>query len=199
MKMRAKLWPALLAGALLWSAGQAAADDIVRIASGYQTTTLDPARSAAGGQHRDLRATLRASAAPRCRWYAAAGPGRIVENIRRRKDGHLDPAGREILRRQPDHRRRRGVQPACASAIFQTPPTPAPLQQMADAKAVDPKTVVITLKTVFAPVPRQSRGLQYRASSRRPMSRSAARRKPSPARPSPPAPTWSRNGSRVTA
>ena len=148
--MRSKLGSALLAAALLVSAGQAAADDIVRIASGYQTTTLDPARSAAAGNIETF--------------------GQLYARLLRRDaDGSLQPGlaeswkvsddGKTVTLTLRDAKFSDGSPITADDVVFSLlrvrdlPDSAysAPLQQMADAKAVDAKTVAITLKTVFAP------------------------------------------------
>ena len=150
MKMRSLLGSALLAAALFVSAGQAAADNIVRIASGYPTTTLDPARSAAAGNIETF--------------------GQLYARLLRRDaDGSLQPGlaeswkvsddGKTVTLTLRDAKFSDGSQITADDVVFSLlrvrdlPDSAysAPLQQMADAKAVDPKTVAITLKTVFAP------------------------------------------------
>jgi peptide/nickel transport system substrate-binding protein len=150
MTIRAKLYSALLAGALLLTAGQAGADEIIRIASGYPTTTLDPARSAAAGNIETFG-----------QLYARL--------VRRNADGSLEPGlaeswnvsddGKTVTLTLRDAKFSDGSPITADDVVFSLlrvrdlPDSAysAPLQQMADAKAIDAKTVEITLKTVFAP------------------------------------------------
>jgi len=150
MNIRSKLYSALLAGAMLVSAGQASADDVIRIVSGYPTTTLDPARSAAAGNIETFG-----------QLYARL--------VRRNADGSLEPGlaeswkisddGKTVTLTLRDAKFSDGSTITADDVVFSLlrvrdlPDSAysAPLQQMADAKALDPKTVSITLKTVFAP------------------------------------------------
>src|SRR5688572_3561818 len=150
MRMRSKLGSALLAAALLVSAGQAAADDIVRIAPGYQTTTLAPARSAAAGNietfgqlyARLLRRDADGSLQPRLAesWKVSDDGKTVTLTLRDAKSSDGNPITADDV--VCTLRAVRGLPDAGDSA---------PLQQLADAKAVAGKTGAITLKTVFAP------------------------------------------------
>jgi peptide/nickel transport system substrate-binding protein len=141
---------ACLAGLLLLAAGPAVADDIVRIASSYPTTTLDPARSAAAGNIETF--------------------GQLYARLLRRgADGALEPGlaeswavsddGKTVTLSLRDAKFSDGSPITAHDVVFSLlrvrdlPDSAysAPLQQMADAKATDDKTVVVTLKTTFAP------------------------------------------------
>lgn len=150
MTIRGKLYSALLAGALLLPAGGAGADDIVRIVSGYPTTTLDPARSAAAGNIETFG-----------QLYARL--------VRRNADGTLEPGlaeswnvsddGKTVTLTLRDAKFSDGSPITADDVVFSLlrvrdlPDSAysAPLQQMADANAINAKTVEIALKTVFAP------------------------------------------------
>ncbi len=96
---------------LFWAV-PAFADDVIRIASPYQTTTLDPMRSAAAinietyGQlySRLLRRNAETGA-------LGAGARREVGDFAGRQDLHLPSARCPVLGRFADHGCRRGLQP----------------------------------------------------------------------------------------
>ncbi|WP_162913227.1 ABC transporter substrate-binding protein [Rhodospirillaceae bacterium SYSU D60014] len=141
---------AAVAACILTGAGSAGSEELVRIASPYKTTTLDPSRSAAAGNietfgqlyARLLRRDQNGELAPGLAesWEISDDGKTVTLTLRDAKFSDGSPITAEdvvfSLLRVRDH-------PESAY--------PAPLQQLAEAKAKDEKTVVLTLEHPFAP------------------------------------------------
>ena len=140
----------LLAALTLASPAATHAEDIVRIASAYRTTTLDPALSAAAGNIETYGQLY----------------GRL---IRRAADGSLEPGlaeswavsddGKTVTLKIRDAKFSDGSPITADDVVFsllrvrdlKESAYSAPLQQLAEAKAGDAQTVILTLKSAFAP------------------------------------------------
>ncbi|MDY0884545.1 ABC transporter substrate-binding protein [Dongia soli] len=152
-RVRALAFAAALLGtaSALGLAGNAQADDAIRIASPYQTTVLDPMRSAAAGNI-ETYGLLYARLIRRNLETGALEPG-LAESWETSADGltytlHLREAtfsdGSPITAEDVAFSLDR-IHGDKQSAY------PAPLSAMESVKATDPKTVVIKLKSVFVP------------------------------------------------
>lgn len=139
-----------IGAAILMLGTPATAQDKIRIGSPYKTTTLDPMRSAAAGNIETY--------------------GQIYARLLRRdENGELAPGlaeswdiskdGTTITLRLRDAKFSNGVPVTAEDVVFsllrvrdhKESAYPAPLQTLASAEAKDSKTVVLTLKNVFAP------------------------------------------------
>jgi peptide/nickel transport system substrate-binding protein len=140
----------LAVASMMLGTGGVASQELIRIASPYKTTTLDPSRSAAAGNiesfgqlyARLLRRDENGELAPGLAesWEISDDNRTITLKLRDAMFSDASPITAEdvvfSLLRVRDH-------PESAY--------PAPLQQLAEAKAADEKTVVLTLKHPFAP------------------------------------------------
>jgi len=142
---------ACLATALTFTVATAAsAEDVVRIGSPYKTTTLDPMRSAAAGPIETF--------------------GQLYSRLLRRdRDGNLHPGLAEswtvseddtvITLRLREAKFSDGTPITAEDVVFsllrvrddEESAYPAPLQQLAEARALDARTVELTLEHPFAP------------------------------------------------
>lgn len=150
MSRRLLLALAATAGIALLGTMPANAQDKIRIGSPYQTTTLDPMRSAAAGNIETYGQIY----------------GRL---LRRDENGELQPGlaeswevsedGRTITLHLRDAKFSSGDPITAEDVVFsltrvrdnEESAYPAPLQTMKTAEAKDEKTVVVTLKHPFAP------------------------------------------------
>ncbi|HEV7252766.1 MAG TPA: ABC transporter substrate-binding protein [Mesorhizobium sp.] len=133
-----------------WIVPGAAAQESIRIGSPYRTTTLDPMRSAAAGNIETF--------------------GQLYSRLlRRNAQGELEPGlaeswevspdGTTVTLKLRDAKFSDGSPITADDVVFsllrvrddKESAYPAPLQQLKDAKAQDPKTVVLTLEHPFAP------------------------------------------------
>lgn len=151
MNSLSRLLSAALMGALLLgTAASATADNIIRIASSYPTTTLDPARSAAAGNIETFGQLY-------SRLLRRAADGSLEAGLA--ESWNVSDDGKTLTLVLRDAKFSDGSTITADDVVFsllrvrdlKDSAYPAPLQQMADAKAQDPKTVLITLKTSFAP------------------------------------------------